>query len=178
MTIKQYTAAGLRKTTSDGLSDEWLAAITPAFSDVLTGAYCLYSTKLSETVYEVTIQGVHAKSLPVSGAKLTAFFKLILDTAAGTSTVEVYYWGIACDIPEEHIPVGAPPSALGSSILHSSPETLSLYLALDGGIPDAELNRVLSLWGLEEVPNEAHIAKADFIDGVFVGATYYTWVKV
>ena len=115
--------------------------------------------------------------MSVAGAKLTAFYKLILDIATGTALVEVYYWGIACAIPEEHIPVGAPPSALGSSILYSSPETLSLYLALDAGIPDAELNRVLSLWELEALPDEAHIAKADFIGGVFVGATYYTWVK-
>lgn len=177
MTIKQYTASGLRKTTVDGVPTEWLTAITAVFPDVLTGAYVLYSSKLSETMYEVTIQGIHPQSLAVQGAKLTAFYKLVLDTATGTSAVEVYYWGIACAIPELHIPVGAPPAALGSSILHSTPETLSLYLALDAGIPDAELDRVLGLWALGPIPAEAHIAKADFIDGVFSGATYYTWTK-
>ena len=177
MTIKQYTASGLRKTTVDGIPAEWLTAITSVFPNALTGAYCLYSAKLSATTYEVTIQGIHANSLSVQGAKLTAFYKLIFDTATATSLVEVYYWGGACAIPEEHIPVGAPASALGSSVLHSAPETLSLYLALDAGIPDAELTRVLGLWGLESIPAESHIAKADFIDGVFVSATYYTWTK-
>ena len=104
-------------------------------------------------------------------------YKLVLDTYTGTSLVEVYYWGIACAIPEAHIPIGSPPNALGSSVLHNTSETLSLYLALDAGIPDVELNRVLGLWGLGSIPTEAHIAKADFIDGVFSGATYYTWEK-
>ncbi len=177
MSTKQYTAEGLRKTTVEGLPVEWLTAIAAVFPDILTGAYVLYSTKLTETVYEVTIQGVHALSLPVKGARLTAFYKLVLDTYTGTSLVEVYYWGIACAIPEAHIPIGSPPNALGSSVLHNTSETLSLYLALDAGIPDVELNRVLGLWGLGSIPTEAHIAKADFIDGVFSGATYYTWEK-
>ena len=177
MSTKQYTVAGLRKTTVDGLPADWLTAIAAVFPDTLTGAYVLCSTKLSETVYEVTIQGVHALSLAVQGAKLTAFYKLVLDTATGTSLVEVYYWGIACTIPEAHIPVGAPSNTLGSSVLHSTPETLSLYLALNAGIPDVELNRLLGLWGLDAVPAEAHTAKADFIDGFFSGATYYTWTK-
>ena len=156
-----------------GLPDAYREAITPIFHDRIEGLMCMWSAKLSKSMYSLYIQGLGVNSHRVKGARLNGDYRLQLNLKTGTIEEEIYYFGYACHIPERFKPLDGLARHMGTSIFYGVDGVINtLLINLEASTPLAEIQRVTTLANMGVAPANASFVRLGFDGDSLVSAMY------